>query len=97
MNNQCFYVKIKRTIFISQFCMHENCYIKQFDNFFILGYEYESQNWDSEDIPATERDLAEDAPWKQIQVIHFNHAWLFGFFEMSLGSSQERSKSINLI
>ena len=39
-----------------------------------LGYEYESQNWDSEDIPATERDLAEDAPWKQIQVIHIDHA-----------------------
>ena len=33
----------------------------------ILGYEYESQNWDSDEIPATERDLADDAPWKQIQ------------------------------
>ena len=42
--------------------------------FLYLGYEYESQNWDSEDIPATERDLAEDAPWKQIQVIHIDHA-----------------------
>ena len=33
----------------------------------VLGYEYESQNWDSDEIPATERDLADDAPWKQIQ------------------------------
>ena len=48
--------------------------LNAFGNMFYLGYEYESQNWDSEDIPATERDLAEDAPWKQIQVIHFNHA-----------------------
>jgi filamin len=31
------------------------------------SYEYESQNWDSDEIPATERDLADDAPWKQIQ------------------------------
>jgi len=32
-----------------------------------LGYEYESQQWDSDEIPATERDLADDAPWKKIQ------------------------------
>ena len=36
---------------------------------YILGYEYESQNWDSDEVPATERDLADDAPWKQIQVM----------------------------
>ena len=38
-----------------------------------LGYEYESQNWDSDEVPATERDLADDAPWKQIQVWKDSH------------------------
>ena len=42
--------------------IHSNFFIP-----FFSGYEYESQNWDSDEIPATERDLADDAPWKQIQ------------------------------
>ena len=42
--------------------------IKSFLILYYSGYEYESQNWDSDEVPATERDLADDAPWKQIQV-----------------------------
>ena len=61
-----------------------------------LGYEYESQNWDSEDIPATERDLAEDAPWKQIQVIHSNNFY-HSLVIRILWNELIRSKSINLI